>query len=31
VEIDVIKIGDNVISGYPTGQINAPFLGGFAK
>ncbi|MED0961482.1 EndoU domain-containing protein [Bacillus paramycoides] len=31
VEIDVIKIGDNVVSGYPTGQINAPLPGGFTK
>lgn len=28
VEIDVIKIGDTVVSGYPTGQINAPLPGG---
>lgn len=31
VEIDVIKIGDNIISGYPTGQVNAPLPGGFTK
>ncbi|WP_255295589.1 EndoU domain-containing protein [Bacillus cereus] len=31
VEIDVIKIGDNVVSGYLTGQINAPLPGGFTK
>ncbi|MGC3790797.1 EndoU domain-containing protein [Priestia aryabhattai] len=31
VEIDVIKIGDMVVSGYPTGQINAPLPGGFSK
>ncbi|AXI29776.1 hypothetical protein CIB87_12420 [Priestia megaterium] len=31
VEIDVIKIGDTVVSGYPTGQINAPLPGGFSK
>ncbi|EPT2577490.1 EndoU domain-containing protein, partial [Listeria monocytogenes] len=31
VEIDVIKLGDNIISGYPTGQVNAPFPGGFTK
>ncbi|WP_201262226.1 EndoU domain-containing protein [Lysinibacillus mangiferihumi] len=31
VEIDVIKIGDTVVSGYPTGQINAPLSGGFSK
>jgi hypothetical protein len=24
VEIDVIKLGDNVTSGYPTGKVNAP-------
>ena len=29
VEIDVIKIGDNVISGYPTGKVNAPKPSGF--
>lgn len=28
VEIDVIKIGDKVISGSPTGQTNAPLPGG---
>lgn len=31
VEIDVIKIGDKVISGYPTGQTNAPLPGGFTN
>ncbi|WP_434779026.1 EndoU domain-containing protein [Neisseria sp. Ec49-e6-T10] len=31
VEIDVIKIGDNIVSGYPTGQINAPLPSGFIK
>ncbi|WP_234007901.1 EndoU domain-containing protein [Lysinibacillus sp. FJAT-14745] len=31
VEIDVIKIGDTVVSGYPTGQINAPLPGGFSN
>ncbi|MGG0706837.1 hypothetical protein [Bacillus paramobilis] len=31
VKIDVIKIGDNVVSGYPTGQINAPLPGVFTK
>ncbi|MGM0220010.1 EndoU domain-containing protein [Enterococcus sp. AZ126] len=31
VEIDVIKLGDNIISGYPTGQVNAPIPGGFTK
>ncbi|SDZ69175.1 EndoU nuclease, partial [Evansella caseinilytica] len=29
VEIDVIKIGDNVTSGYPTGTVNAPRPSGF--
>ncbi|EPY2279077.1 EndoU domain-containing protein, partial [Clostridium sporogenes] len=29
VEIDVIKLGDDVISGYPTGKINAPKPSGF--
>ena len=29
VEIDVIKIGDDVIAGYPTGKINAPKPSGF--
>ena len=29
VEIDVIKIGDNVVSGYPTGKLNAPVPSGF--
>lgn len=29
VEIDVIKIGDDVISGYPTGKTNAPKPSGF--
>jgi len=29
IEIDVIKIGDDVISGYPTGTINAPKPSGF--
>ncbi|MGO5136344.1 EndoU domain-containing protein [Clostridium butyricum] len=29
VEIDVIKIGDDVISGYPTGKVNAPKPSGF--
>lgn len=29
VEIDVIKLGDNVVSGYPTGKINAPKPSGF--
>lgn len=29
VEIDVIKIGDYVISAYPTGKINAPKPSGF--
>ncbi|EOH96174.1 hypothetical protein UAY_03084 [Enterococcus moraviensis ATCC BAA-383] len=31
VEIDVIKLGDNIISGYPTGKVNAPLPGGFSK
>ncbi|MBC1574665.1 transposase [Listeria booriae] len=31
VEIDVIKLGDNIISGYPTGKVNAPFPGGFTR
>jgi hypothetical protein len=31
VEIDVIKIGDTVVSGYTTGQINAPLPVGFSK
>ena len=29
VEIDVIKIGDNVVAGYPTGKVNAPKPSGF--
>ena len=29
VEIDVIKIGDNVVAGYPTGKVNAPNPSGF--
>lgn len=29
VEIDVIKIGDDVVSGYPTGKTNAPKPSGF--
>ena len=29
VEIDVIKLGDDVISGYPTGKVNAPKPSGF--
>ncbi|WP_338780310.1 T7SS effector LXG polymorphic toxin [Metabacillus sp. FJAT-52054] len=29
VEIDVIKVGENVTSGYPTGKINAPRPSGF--
>ncbi|EMU55305.1 MULTISPECIES: EndoU domain-containing protein [Clostridium] len=29
VEIDVIKIVDDVISGYPTGKVNAPKPSGF--
>ncbi|WP_242852365.1 EndoU domain-containing protein [Clostridium butyricum] len=29
VEIDVIKIGDDVIYGYPTGKVNAPKPSGF--
>lgn len=29
VEIDVIKIGDNVVSGYSTGKVNAPKPSGF--
>lgn len=29
VEIDVIKIGDDVVSGYPTGKVNAPKPSGF--
>lgn len=29
VEIDVIKLGDDVISGYPTGKIGAPNPSGF--
>lgn len=29
VEIDVIKIGDKVTSGYPTGTMNAPRPSGF--
>ncbi len=29
VEIDVIKLGDDVVSGYPTGKINAPKPSGF--
>ncbi len=29
VEIDVIKLGDDVISGYPTGKVNAPNPSGF--
>ena len=31
VEIDVIKLGDNIVSGYPTGKVNAPIPGGFTK
>ncbi|MEY9972682.1 hypothetical protein ABH966_003058 [Lysinibacillus sp. RC46] len=31
VEIDVIKIGDTVVSGYLTGQINALLPGGFTN
>ncbi|MGG2016434.1 EndoU domain-containing protein [Bacillus sp. S10(2024)] len=31
VEIDVIKIGNNVVSGYPTDQINALLPGGFTE
>ncbi|EOP13270.1 MULTISPECIES: hypothetical protein [Bacillus] len=31
VEIDAIKIGDSVVSGYPTGQINTRLPGGFTK
>ena len=29
VEVDVIKLGNDVISGYPTGKINAPKPSGF--
>ncbi len=29
VEIDVIKLGDDVISGYPTGKTGAPNPSGF--
>ncbi|SFU76953.1 EndoU domain-containing protein [Butyrivibrio sp. INlla21] len=29
VEVEVIKIGDNVTSGYPTGKVNAPYPSGF--
>lgn len=29
VEIDVIKIGDDVIAGSPTGKLNAPKPSGF--
>lgn len=29
VEIDVIKIENNVISGYPTGKVGAPYPSGF--
>lgn len=29
VEIDVIKIGDDVVSGFPTGKVNAPKPSGF--
>lgn len=29
VEIDVIKIGNNVTSGYPTGTVGAPYPSGF--
>lgn len=29
VEIDVIKLGNSVISGYPTGNVNAPRPLGF--
>ena len=31
VEIDVIKIENNVISGYPTGKVGAPYPSGFQK
>lgn len=31
VEIDVIKLGDNIVSGYPTGKVNEPIPGGFTK
>ena len=29
VEVDVIKLGNDVISGYPTGKVNAPKPSGF--
>ena len=29
VEIDVIKINNEVVSGYPTGKVNAPYPSGF--
>ena len=29
IEVDVIKLGNDVISGYPTGKINAPKPSGF--
>ncbi|MFD0674225.1 EndoU domain-containing protein [Cohnella sp. GCM10027633] len=29
VEIDVIKVGDDVTSGYPTGAVNASLPSGF--
>ncbi len=29
VEIDVIKINNEVVSGYPTGKLNAPYPSGF--
>ena len=29
VEIDVIKINNEVVSGYPTGRVNAPYPSGF--
>lgn len=29
VEIDVIKLGDDVVFGYPTGKVNAPKPSGF--
>ena len=29
VEIDVVKLGDEVVSGYPTGKVNASKPAGF--
>lgn len=29
MEIDVIKLGNDIVSGYPTGKVNEPKPSGF--